>query len=194
MKTDLLLLPLKADSADYPLAEALYVDAFPPEERRDVRSWKNLIANDGTVFRALRIVRPEQNFLGFLTYWDLEKFFYVEHFAVSVSARGGGIGGLALDLLLATAGHKPFVLEVEPPATEEARRRIAFYERHGFKLSSLPYRQPPYDPTKKKGLPLNLMTTDLAFLNAHADEVRQTLYREIYHATFQGLPETNRKD
>lgn len=193
MKTDLWLLPLQADSADYAEAEALYVDAFPPEERRNVKDWKNLMAHDGGAFRALRIAGPERGFLGFLTYWNLGKFYYVEHFAVSASARGGGIGGKALDLLLATTKDMPLVLEVEPPVTDDARRRIAFYERHRLMLSPLPYWQPPYDPSKTKGLELNLMTTDLDFLNAHADEVRQTLYREIYHATFQDSADNGNK-
>ncbi|MBR7146301.1 MAG: GNAT family N-acetyltransferase, partial [Oscillospiraceae bacterium] len=52
-------------------------------------------------------------------------------FAVREDCRGSGIGSELLDELIGTLPH-PICLEVEPPETEIAKRRIAFYERNGF--------------------------------------------------------------
>ena len=79
---------------------------------------------------------------------------------------------------------RPIVLEVEPPTTETARRRIAFYERNGFSLCERAYVQPPYRPWEEtEGLTLLLMTTAPDFLEEHFDEVRATIYAEVYGVT-----------
>ena len=60
---------------------------------------------------------------------------YGEHFAVDPDERGGGYGGKALRLLCEEL-QTPVVLEVELPFDEMSRRRIGFYQRSGFTLST----------------------------------------------------------
>ncbi len=180
MNTNIQLRSLVVGTPDFDAAEKLYVDSFPPAERRMVDDWRRLVEGAVPAFRALSIVSSDADFLGFITCWDFRTFLYVEHFAVSPHSRGGGIGGKALDALLQMYGNRPFVLEVEPPVAEMAVRRIRFYERHGFVLSDLPYVQPCYAGNSGDGLPLNLMTTNGAFLYDNAAEVRGTIYREVY--------------
>lgn len=121
----------------------LYIDAFPPEERRPVD--KMPPADPAFNFYAVGDA-------GLLTAWEFPDFTYVEHFAVYPHMRGSGIGSEALAALNGTV-----VLEVEPPETGEmARRRIAFYERNGFRLLDVDYLQPPYSPGLPS-VPLRLM-------------------------------------
>ncbi len=114
--------------------EDLYMQAFPEEERR--------LWNPRPEGLRLQIARDSaDSFLGFITTWQLPgDITYVEHLAVSPALRGLGTGGRIIDMLPARV-----ILEVELPETEEARRRIAFYERHGFRtVPEQPYLQPPY--------------------------------------------------
>lgn len=163
------------NSASIPAGmEALYIESFPVEERRE---WTDITARAASDprFSFLTIMRDDSP-AGFMTVWNLGRALYVEHFAVDPSLRGKGIGMEAIKELAARS-PLPLILEVEPENTgETARRRIAFYTRAGFTAHhSYPYIQPPYSP----GLPpvaLTLMTTAPMPL----DEISSTLHTEIY--------------
>lgn len=106
-------------------------------------------------------------------------FFYIEHFATLPHLRGKGIGASALKAFASVAQDRPIVLEVEPPQTETARRRVGFYRRAGFELLEIPYMQPPYRPGGEE-VPLCLMSTDAAYALSHSARVVATLHREVY--------------
>ena len=83
------LLPV---SAPAPELEAIYLESFPPEERRpfaDIFSGRNPL-------KALAI-HDGGRAVGLLTYWDFADFCYIEHFATSPAVRGRGIGSEALE-------------------------------------------------------------------------------------------------
>ena len=113
---------------------------------------------------------------------ELDDFCFVEHLAVSSGIRGGGLGGRFLDDFLQE--HPRVILEVEPPESDIARRRIGFYERHGFFLNRYPYEQPPL--RKECGyFPLLLMSSaaplsEEAFLKVKEEDVykRQVFEKE----------------
>lgn len=122
----------------------LYVEAFPPEERRPLSQMPP--ADPAFTFYAVG------DDAGLLTAWRFPDFTYVEHFAVYPELRGHGIGSQALAALPGTV-----LLEVEPPeCSEQARRRIEFYRRNGFRLLDVDYVQPPYSPGLPS-VPLRLM-------------------------------------
>lgn len=76
--------------------------------------------------------------------------------ATCPSLRGGGLGRRILDTFIRHAGQS-IVLEVEPPTTDIATRRIGFYRRCGFRLwEHRTYIQPPY-AADLSPLPLLLM-------------------------------------
>ena len=117
-------------------------------------------------------------FCGFITWWDFGDFVYGEHFAMLPECRGAGIGGEVIDRVVADAG-KPVVLEVELPTNDTARRRIGFYERHGFTLCDAEYVQPPYD-AGGEGVPMRLMSHGMPLDAETFERVRDTLYAEVY--------------
>lgn len=170
-----LLTPADTPSQWTEKAIKLYLAAFPASERRTEAGWRGQLRH-GDPFH-LRLIAKEGCFAGFISFWDFTRFTYVEHFAIDETARGGGIGGAAIDTMRQLRPR--LVLEVEPPATTMARRRVGFYGRHGFHLSEHPYLQPPY---QKGGewLPLILMTTDPAFLQEAFAQTRATIHRHVY--------------
>ena len=178
------LADLRCEDADFAAARDLYLSAFPREERREVCYWERLASARSDTFRIRGIYDCRDGrplWAGFISTWCFGRFTYVEHFATAPGLRGGGIGTTALHLLHRAEGGRPIVLEVEPPATETARRRIAFYERNGFSLCTRAYVQPSYRPEEEAyGPTLQLMTTVADFLEEHFDEVCTTLRTEVY--------------
>ncbi len=158
----------------YAEAEALMEQAFPPDERRPKEKQRYVTDHDPR-FRPCALVRDGE-FIGLLTYWELDGLIYVEHLATRPELRGGGLGAAALEALKAKAGGVPIVLEVEPPADELTRRRIGFYQRQGFTLwADSPYLQPAYAPGQ--GTPsLLLMVCGHLDEKADFDRVRRTLH------------------
>lgn len=158
---------------------ALMEAAFPADERREEDDLRALI--DGNPLFAFNVVLSGGERVGLMTTWNFGKFIYVEHFATEPTVRGGGIGAAALRELT-SAADLPIVLEVEPPAqSDEARRRVGFYERAGFTLWQTPYTQPPYG-AEKKPLPMDLMAHGLEETPDCAKIVVALLYRHVYKA------------
>lgn len=151
----------------------LYLDAFPPAERRP---WESISAGGSTPL-LMAIKSDDDALLGLLSFWDFVDFVYIEHLAVDPAQRGAGVGAAALKLLRESCG-RPLLLEVEPPADDNptAARRIAFYRRNGFDVLPYPYIQPPYAPGLPP-VPLLLMATDTAIDPAAATAL---LHNHVY--------------
>ncbi len=133
---------------DYPSFLKLYNDSFPDNERRiyeDEEHLANFIKMKGGKFHAFA-AKDGDLFLAFLSYWTFLGYTYVEHFAVQPEHRGKRIGALMLNHLFKEVS-KDVLIEVEHPETDEAKRRIKFYEQNGFKVRrEFNYVQPPYSP------------------------------------------------
>lgn len=163
------------DSQAYRFAERLLTTAFPPEEYREPAEWRVLTAGRDR-FRN-NVICDDGMPVGLLSYWDLGRFHYVEHFAVTPELRNRSYGERALKYLLRDL-PTPVVLEVEAPVDDTTRRRIGFYRRQGFVLWETEYRQPPYRPGGD-WLPMHLM----AYGNLPETEfeaVRDTIYKHVY--------------
>jgi len=152
----------------------LYEQAFPPEERRNLPA-QQLLLNNG----ALRLALLENNgiYAGFVFYWELTDFVFIEHFAISPALRGSGIGSSVMRLI--EQEHPQMVLEVEPPHSNDAIRRIRFYEGLGFKAYPFPYLQPPY---LAGGTPLSMLLMQKGMpLEEHAfTKINSEIYLEVY--------------
>ena len=115
-------------------------EAFPDSEMRTYEGQKMLLKNEK--YSIHEEFDENGAIVGFLAYWMLDSCVFFEHLAVSSKLRGQGIGKNIL--LKNIKGAKlPIFLEVEPPETDLAKRRIAFYEKLGFHLSDFYYEQPP---------------------------------------------------
>lgn len=160
--------------ADLDTAQRIYLDAFPPEERRP---WESITDRDKNRLRLEGIYRNDL-IAGIITTWKFDLFTYVEHLAIDRSFRGHNIGGSAI-ATLARRENRPLLIEVEPSGTTpDADRRIRFYHRHGFEIIDTSYIQPPYG----KGLPsvpLWLMSTGLVDPSSAADILHAEVYTDL---------------
>lgn len=145
---------------DYPAFLQLYNESFPENERRLYKSAEHVaefVKEKGGKFHGFAIDDGGGDFLGFLSYWVFEGYIYIEHFAVQPEHRGKNIGRKLLSHLFKTVGEN-VLIEVEKPETEEARRRIRFYESCGFRMrEDINYVQPPYS-AEQSGVEMMLMT------------------------------------
>ncbi len=181
------------DKKDFPAIYQLMEKSFPPDEYRPYAESRALLEHPAyavSVSYEDRLSRtpgldreqtgcPRPLIAGFIASWSLPVFSFIEHFAVDPAMRNNGFGSRLLQTWSA-ACEAGICLEVEPPETEKAKRRIAFYERNGFHLNLYPYVQPPISAGKKP-IPLLLMTRGKALSADEFERARNTLYREVYN-------------
>lgn len=166
---------------DYPKFLALYESAFPNGERRpydDAQHLESFINMKGGKF-FVTTVKDGDEFIGFLSYWKFKGYIYIEHFAVMPEKRGRNIGRTLLNHVMKEAGDN-VLLEVELPDTDEAKRRIKFYEQLGFRIRrEINYMQPSYGPGLPQ-MPMLLMTHGDVDLSHGLDDIKAML-REVYN-------------
>lgn len=153
----------------------LYEDAFPEEERRP---WNQQLMLTASGKLQLLRIENDDRFAGFIFFWRLPDFSFIEHFAIHPGARGGGAGTQVMLQMEAELGG--IVLEVEPPVTEQAIRRIGFYERLGYQAFTEPYYQPSYY-SRYPPLELRLMQKGLSPGIATFQTVKEALYKYAYN-------------
>lgn len=151
--------------------------SFPENERRDF-SRQCLLACSSEVFSQGVIIENKLP-VGVICWWNFPKFLYIEHFAIDPLQRNRRLGEKVLKTMHELA-CLTLVVEVELPDSELNKRRINFYKRNGFSLYDEDYLQPPYR-TGDDFLPMKLMATNI--LNPGFDEIKLTLYREVYGFT-----------
>ena len=95
-----------------------------------------------------------------------------------------------LDLFVEWNG-KNVVLEVELPEDALTRRRIGFYERHGFVWNDYPYMQPPMRKGQEP-LPLRLMTKPTALDVETYERYRSAIHQNVYRYTKEDLGRVNK--
>ena len=158
--------------------QKIYFDSFPPDERREWKEMKELVHLNK--FR-LNQIFDDQALIGLISIWSLTNFLFIEHFAISESYRGKGIGSQILKQIIEEKSIR-IVVEVEEPNNEYARRRIAFYERQGFSFGNEVYYQPPYSCNKNK-VRMLLMSFPDKIPTLQFPDIRARLYREVYRCS-----------
>jgi ribosomal protein S18 acetylase RimI-like enzyme len=165
------------DVEHYTFIEELLIKSFPPQEYRklaQLRQYTDSKSNfaNNTILEGDRLV-------GLISYWHLEHFYYIEHFAINPALRNKGYGQKVLHALCKEL-NRPIVLEVELPSDETAQRRIHFYQKNGFTLWKQEYAQPPYR-TGDEYLPMHLMAYGNLSCERDFEEVKKRIYKEVYN-------------
>lgn len=171
----LCLCPITAE-ASFADAYRLLEQSFPKDERRSRQGQYELLRKENYHLLACR--DEADRLLGLCAVWELADWLFLEHLAVDAAYRNGGIGAQIL-ALLAKGTQKRLCLEVEPPETPLASRRIGFYRRNGFTLNAFPYEQPPLGEDRQ-AIPLLLMTTGGELTPSAFCALRDLLYRQVY--------------
>ena len=74
----------------YKFMEELLVESFPPEEYRELEHLREYTDRIGNFHN--NIIFDDDLPIGFITYWDFDGFYYVEHIATNPALRNGGYG------------------------------------------------------------------------------------------------------
>ena len=166
---------------DYSSFLNLYNSTFPINQRRiyeDEKHLDNYIKMKGGKFNAFS-AKDGDLYLGFLSYWTFEGYTYIEHFAVDPAHRGKNLGRLMLNHLFKEVSPN-VLLETEPADTEEAKGRIEFYEKNGFKIrKEFNYTQPSYGGKGQQAVPMLLMTH--GEVNLHKIDSINEMLQEVYN-------------
>lgn len=137
------------ETSDFAAAWQLYEQAFPLAERRSLSCHAAAMKHEpGFVCLSLR---DSLGFVGILFYWEFTQCIYIEHFAITPSRRGSGLGKRALQLL--HLRNLPIMLEIEPVTDAATAGRLRFYEKSGYHRLTAEHYQLPYH---YGGLPLLL--------------------------------------
>ena len=162
--------------------KGVYNESFPESERRHFDENIKILSTDSPY--DIVVINKDKTPIGLLTYWQLNGFVYIEHFAVDKDKRGGGAGKNAMEQFKKII-PSPIVLEVEPPEDEMSVRRIKFYKKLGFYLwDKFPYIQPPY---YKGGESLNLILMTYGDLNLYFQY--KDIVTQIYYKVYKANPE-----
>ena len=165
-----------SESEEYRFTEELLTASFPVDEYRDQLMQRNNCDTNHRFY--LMIAHNETSPVGFISYWELEDFYYVEHLATLPAVRNKGYGKEIIRKLQSTA--KSIVLEVEMPTDELTLRRIEFYKRMGFKIADAEYTQPAYRPGGNE-LPMKLMFWGETDTEKYFEHVKKSIYRHVYN-------------
>ncbi len=117
--------------------------------------------------------------MGFLAEWNFSRFKFWEHMAIKKKYRNLGLGGDTVKLFLKNT-KKLVIAEVEKEEMSPlATRRIAYYQKLGFKVSPFYYIQPPYGNNKKE-VKLHLISYPRLLKKSEFETIQRTLYKEVY--------------
>ena len=126
--------PIVAGTELAAIAENLYVNAFPREDKFAFDAMCRFAEGGGAEFSAYL---DDKTFCGFSFTLTAGKYLFVLYLATDENLRSHGYGTRALQLLAQEHPGKDFVLDIElpyedAPNAEQRYRRRAFYERNGF--------------------------------------------------------------
>ncbi len=149
--------------------------SFPNTEFREYSRQKELLDDEKY---NIYVCRHDNKVIGFIAYWDFDKYKYIEHFAVAQNERGKQIGKNML-LEFVSLSDKIVVLEVELPEGDIEKRRIEFYKRCGFFYNEYNYLQPPIRNGQAM-LPLRIMSYGRKINENEYINLKNMLYKFVY--------------
>lgn len=161
----------------------IYLTTFPSDERRD---WDELMELTKLPHFNLYCINYKNEPAGLITVWKWQELAFIEHFAVSRSLQGKGIGSKVINLVVQDL-TSAIILETEEANTESAIRRINFYTRLGFYICQEEYYQPPY-AKDKEAVKMLLMSYPDRITHSEFIDIRAKLYKEVYKRNIIEFP------
>lgn len=157
--------------------QQIYEESFPANERREWNQLIDLLKNDLFTFNG---IYHQQQLIGLITFWDLNGFCFIEHFAIRNTEQGKGYGTQVIKLL--EQNDNILILEVEEPFTEIAKKRISFYARLNFSVNEASYFQPAYS-IEKNSVKLLLMSYPQKINFPDFENIKIQIHDQVYGFT-----------
>jgi len=151
----------------------IYEDSFPQEEKRTLKEQLKLFNKKS--FTMLCYVEDEI-VLAILFYWQIQRYTYLEHFAVNSTQRGRSYGSKILQEFI--DNNQNIILEIEPIIDEITKKRLDFYERFDFRVNTHIHFQVPFRKNDQK--------LKLLFLS-HKKVLSDNQYTTLYQMMLQEM-------
>jgi GNAT superfamily N-acetyltransferase len=123
----------------------ILVNHFPSKEVKEYKYLKSTY-EQGVVH--VLVEKKEDTIIAVLSYIFVKDYVFIDYFAVVEKYQGKRYGEKMLSYFKDYI-NKPILLEVELPADETTKRRISFYQRHGFVVNEHTYVVPPVRSLKQ---------------------------------------------
>lgn len=114
----------------------IYETSFPIFEQRTLEHQQTALRSPDFYFMAYH---EGDTLVGFIGYWEIGDYLYIEHYAINPALRGGGYGSKILNALIGNT-DRTIILEIDEVKDEISTRRLHFYQRLGFVMN--PYVHP----------------------------------------------------
>lgn len=121
----------------------------------------------------------EHTMLGAMIIWNLKTCVFLENFATLPEVRGKGIGSNMLLFVQEKYSNRYIILEVEKPFDSMSKRRIEFYKRNHFKLSSFSYFLPPLRKEVCM-IPLIVMSFPSVMKESEFLKIKNDIFKQVY--------------
>ena len=118
----------------------LYKTSFPIFEQRTEIQQNYAFSNE---HYNLNGYYDNDDFIGFISYWEFDSYIYIEHFAINTNIRGKGYGSSVLNSFISST-NKVVLLEIDPVIDNISAARLRFYKKCGFFENSYPHKHPAY--------------------------------------------------
>lgn len=166
----------KVDKSEFYKVYEVIEKAFPLSEYRTFD--EQMVLMELPYFNAM-LIEDENALVGILIEWELEHAIYLEHLAVNPEIRGKGLGSILMREYLSKSANN-IVLEVEDVDTEIAQRRIGFYERLGFTLSNISFKQPQFEGRDEETVNLRIMHYPNNISNDELLKIKEEILQKVY--------------
>lgn len=166
----------KVDKNEFYKVYEVIEKAFPLSEYRTFD--EQMVLMDLPYFNAM-LIEDEDKLVGILIEWEFKHTIYLEHLAVNPEIRGKGLGSMLMREYLAKS-VKNIVLEVEDVDTEIAQRRIGFYERLGFTLSNISFKQPQFLGRDDETVNLRIMHYPKNISDDELMKIKDEILQKVY--------------
>lgn len=131
---------LSADDNLFSHFKSLYINSFPIfEQRTEAQQNRAFLQPE----YHLAGYMEEDQWVGFISYWEFDSYIYIEHFAIDNLLRGKSYGSRVLKTFVEQKG-KTVLLEIDPIVDEVSAARLRFYSHCGFQTNPFPHRHPAY--------------------------------------------------
>lgn len=133
------------EDANYAGFAEIYENAFPLYGQRTAAGQEKILKDpDYHLDLFLENGRP----VGFIAWWELEHYRYIEHFAISADLQDHGYGTMVLYNFLDFAWEdnfrKTILIETDRPTRDVFRDRLRFFRSFGFQENPIPHIHPSY--------------------------------------------------
>lgn len=158
----------------------IYQKSFPKEEKRFIQEQEKILKDNSYNARAYVY---NNKVIGFIFYWQLEEYIFIEHFAIHSDYRGNSFGSKILKEFLIDKNN--IILEIEKIVDEVTLKRYEFYKRFDFCMNKYLHYQIPFRENDKK-LELLLLSYKRELTTLEYEKVyknmKKVLSRNIYNS------------